>query len=83
MSYEVAIKELVQRISEKDSFEELEKMKIEVAKKYHLDRVPKNSDIIRFAKIEGLNLNLVVKPTRGISGVTVIAVMSKPFPCPP
>ncbi|MFP3224921.1 MAG: tRNA uridine(34) 5-carboxymethylaminomethyl modification radical SAM/GNAT enzyme Elp3 [Nitrososphaeria archaeon] len=83
MSYEVAIKELVQRIRENDSLKDLEKMKIEVAKKYHLDRVPKNSDIIRFAKIEGLNLNLVVKPTRAISGVTVIAVMSKPFPCPP
>ncbi len=83
MSYEVAIRELVERIKDRENFQELEKLKIEVAKKYHLDRVPKNSDIIRFARIEGVNINLVVKPTRAISGVTVIAVMSKPFPCPP
>jgi elongator complex protein 3 len=28
------------------------------------------------------NKNIIMKPTRSISGVTVIAVLTKPFPCP-
>lgn len=83
MSYEQALEELVYRLKDVNDLKSVEKVKIEVAKKYNLDRVPKNSDIIKFAKIKNVDLKLFVKPSRAISGVTVIAVMSKPFPCPP
>ncbi len=63
---------------------ELEKWKNRIAKKYHIT-MPKNSDIMRnlpnelrekFAPI------LVKKPSRTLSGVAIVAIMTSPFPCP-
>ena len=68
------------------SRENVNKIKFEVCKKYKVTHLPKNSDIIsrldagsKAAVIDSLR----TKPTRSLSGITVIAVMTKPYPCPP
>lgn len=83
MSYENAIEEIIGRIEPGMDIAELERLKVSVAKNHHLSRIPRNSDIVQYASIHGISLNLITKPSRSISGVTVLAVMSKPFPCPP
>jgi elongator complex protein 3 len=83
MSYENAIEEIIGKIEPGMSIAELEKIKVSVARNHHLSRIPRNSDIVQYASTRGINLNLITKPSRSISGVTVLAVMSRPFPCPP
>lgn len=59
--------------------------KLRVASKYSLKRFPSNSELIALLKPhEKLKLLPLLrrKLTRTISGVTVIAVMTKPHPCP-
>lgn len=56
-----------------------------IAEKHHLKRIPSNSELIKCLKPHEKNkllLTLRRKTTRTISGVTVIAVMTKPWPCP-
>lgn len=77
-------KELIKKLRKIKSEKELNSLKKEVASKYNTNML-KNTEILshidtnlrdEYKKI----LNL--KPTRSISGVCVIAIMSKPFPCP-
>jgi len=59
--------------------------KIEVCRKYAVDTVPKNSALLAAAlpgERERLRKLLLVKPTRTLSGVAPVAVMTSPFPCP-
>jgi len=59
--------------------------KIKAAEKYNLDRVLSNSEIIsclRPNERRKLIFVLKRKAVRTVSGVTVIAVMTKPSPCP-
>ncbi|WP_292369566.1 tRNA uridine(34) 5-carboxymethylaminomethyl modification radical SAM/GNAT enzyme Elp3 [Methanoregula sp. UBA64] len=59
--------------------------KIEVCRKYRLLSVPKNSAILAAAlpeEREVLRRILLVKPTRTLSGVAPVAVMTSPYPCP-
>lgn len=59
--------------------------KIRIAGKYGLSRIPSNSELIRCLKPEEKTKILKIlrrKHVRTISGVTVIAVMTKPWPCP-
>ncbi|MEA2089744.1 MAG: tRNA uridine(34) 5-carboxymethylaminomethyl modification radical SAM/GNAT enzyme Elp3, partial [Thermoproteota archaeon] len=59
--------------------------KLQVASQHHLKRIPKNSELIRLLKPEEKKKLLPAlrrKKTRSISGVEVIAVMTKPWPCP-
>ncbi|MEM2639188.1 MAG: tRNA uridine(34) 5-carboxymethylaminomethyl modification radical SAM/GNAT enzyme Elp3, partial [Candidatus Bathyarchaeia archaeon] len=59
--------------------------KIKVAEKYGLSALPPNSELIKFLRPEERPRLLKVlrrKSVRTISGVTVIAVMAKPWPCP-
>jgi len=59
--------------------------KIEVCRKYRLLSVPKNSAILAAAtheEREVLRRVLLVKPTRTLSGVAPVAVMTSPYPCP-
>ncbi len=64
---------------------ELSKRKRELAYEYKLKRFPSNSEILSRAnkklKKEIYEI-LRIKPTRTISGVAVVAVMSKPHKCP-
>jgi elongator complex protein 3 len=60
-------------------------LKKQAAIKYRLQKVPSNSEIIRLLKGEEKRRLLPFlrrKTTRTISGVTVVAVMTKPYPCP-
>ncbi|QDA30504.1 tRNA uridine(34) 5-carboxymethylaminomethyl modification radical SAM/GNAT enzyme Elp3 [Thermococcus indicus] len=65
--------------------EELNRYKIVVSRKYHLSKIPGNSDILKAIpeeRREEFRDLLKRKPTRTISGVAVVAMMTKPFPCP-
>jgi elongator complex protein 3 len=65
--------------------EDVNQAKLRIAAKHALKRVPPNSELIRHLKTDEKNSLLQVlrrKEVRTISGVTVIAVMSKPWPCP-
>lgn len=86
-SYEEALMEIAQRLLSSPTInrEKLGKLKIEVARRYSLPKVPSNSEILSVIKNppeEVLHL-LVVKPARSLSGIAVVTVMSKPMPCPP
>jgi len=59
--------------------------KIGVCRKYGLAVVPKNSAILAAAlpkEREVLRRILMVKPSRTLSGVAPVAVMTSPYPCP-
>jgi elongator complex protein 3 len=59
--------------------------KIEVCRKYAATSVPKNSALLAAARPEErqwLRKLLMVKPTRTLSGVAPVAVMTSPWPCP-
>src|SRR3989304_9874876 len=61
------------------------RVKTRVAARHHLDRIPSNPEIIVALKpTEKRKLQTVLrrKATRTISGVTVVAIMTKPHPCP-
>lgn len=67
---------------ELESREDIEKAKKKLAKKYELSKLPQNSRILNYASSEKAKGLLTTKPTRTISGVSVIAVMLKPHECP-
>ncbi len=64
---------------------DINRIKTKIAAKYHLDHVLSNPEIIFFLK-KGEKVKLLSvlrrKSVRTISGVTVVAVMTKPHPCP-
>ncbi len=69
------------KISSKD---ELEKWKNKLAKKYGI-KMPRNSEIMRNIDseiTEKYRSILVKKPSRTLSGVAIVAIMTSPFPCP-
>ncbi|PLW80136.1 tRNA uridine(34) 5-carboxymethylaminomethyl modification radical SAM/GNAT enzyme Elp3 [Candidatus Woesearchaeota archaeon] len=74
--------ELIEYIKEnKPSKEDLAKHKIKLCKKHGQKQIPTDIQILLHAN-KNDNLTLVTKPTRTISGVTVVAIMSHPFECP-
>jgi elongator complex protein 3 len=59
--------------------------KMRISAKYQLGKVPSNSELIRLLKPREESKLLPIlrrKATRTISGITIIAVMTKPYPCP-
>jgi len=65
--------------------DDVNRVKMKVAAKYRLHKVPSNSEIIRLLKAEEKSKLMPLlrrKATRTISGITVIAVMTQPYPCP-
>ncbi len=65
--------------------DDVNRLKLEVAAKYHMQEVPSNPDLIAaLTAQEKRKLSEILrrKTTRTISGVTVVAVMTKPYPCP-
>jgi len=82
-----AIREIIDKlmIIRSPSHDDLGRAKMQVAAKYQLAKMPSNSEIIRALKKNEERKLLPLlrrKITRTISGVTVIAVMTKPYPCP-
>ncbi len=63
---------------------ELDNLKVRIAKKHNLGKIPKYSEILySLDKEEFCKLNWIVnKPSRTISGVAPISIMSKPSNCP-
>jgi len=65
--------------------EDVNLVKVKVAGRRYLGKVPSNSELIRYLKPEEKEKLLPLlrrKIVRTISGVTVVAVMTKPWPCP-
>src|SRR5512138_4010107 len=65
--------------------EDVNRLKIRTAGKYHLEKVPSSAEIIgQLTPEESKSLLPLLrrKTTRTISGVTVVATMTKPYPCP-
>ncbi|MEM3630175.1 MAG: tRNA uridine(34) 5-carboxymethylaminomethyl modification radical SAM/GNAT enzyme Elp3, partial [Nitrososphaerota archaeon] len=70
---------------EAKSIDEINKLKIKVASQLKLESIPSNADILAYMndkEKEAFSNLLIRKKTRIISGVTVIAVMTKPYKCP-
>lgn len=67
------------------SRDDVNRIKMQIAAKHQLGKVPSNSEIIRKLNTEEKCKLLPVlrrKATRTISGIAVVAVMTKPYPCP-
>ncbi|MGB9778540.1 MAG: tRNA uridine(34) 5-carboxymethylaminomethyl modification radical SAM/GNAT enzyme Elp3 [Candidatus Bathyarchaeales archaeon] len=87
MSVESALREIVEALMRvpSPSSDDVNRVKVRVAAKYRLERIPSNPEIIAVLRGEERRRLLPVlrrKATRTISGVTVVAVMTKPYPCP-
>ena len=86
-SRDQAIQELLEEIRLIDSLtaEKLSKLKKEIGTKYSLSNSPTNIELLTHVKKEELSLfksKLLSKPTRTISGVAPVAIMTAPFACP-
>lgn len=81
-----AIREIIDALSASSpSVDYVNRVKMQVAAKYGLERIPSNADIIKALRVEERERLLPVlrrKTARTISGVTVVAVMTQPYPCP-
>jgi elongator complex protein 3 len=86
MDEALAFREMISRILTLPPGDEaIVAVKIDVCRKYKLHAVPKNSAILAAAEPEEkkiLRKILLVKPTRTLSGVAPVAVMTSPAPCP-
>jgi elongator complex protein 3 len=86
MDEEKAYREIISRIiSFRPGDERISGVKIDICRKYGLPAVPKNSALLAAAlpdERERLRRLLMVKPSRTLSGVAPIAVMTSPAPCP-
>ncbi len=84
---EEAYREIIQCLMEisKPTKDDVSLIKVKVAGKYDLGKVPSNSEVIRHLKPDEKDKLLPLlrrKIVRTISGVTIVAVMTKPWPCP-
>ena len=82
-----AYREIIKRLMEipNPTKKHLDYVKVKAAGKYSLNKVPSNAEIIQHLKPEESAKLLTIlrrKTVRTISGVTVVAVMTKPAPCP-
>jgi elongator complex protein 3 len=67
------------------SHEDVNRLKIKIAAKYHLTSMISNADLIAALTFEEAKQLLPIlrrKTTRTISGVTIVATMTEPYPCP-
>lgn len=78
------LRELASRIA-RDTRTDVQTIKRRAAREFGLHSVPRNSSILAAASPEDFSAargRLLVKPTRTLSGVAPIAVMTSPAPCP-
>ncbi len=69
----------------KPTSNDVHRLKLEVAAKHHLHKIPSNTNIIAALTLKEKRVLLPIlrrKNARTLSGVTVVAVMTKPQPCP-
>lgn len=65
--------------------EQLNREKVKIAGKYKMNRIPSNTEIMHLIpeeRREEFYQILRIKPTRSLSGVAVVAIMTSPYPCP-
>ena len=84
---EAALRAIVDRLLHlpSPSREDVNRVKREVCREHGLDQIPGNAEVIRVLRpgeAERLLPILRRKATRAASGVTVVAVMTEPRPCP-
>jgi elongator complex protein 3 len=84
---EKACREIIETILTKQGFtkDKLTPFKARIQKKYHIPNMLKDSTVLRFATEEERELLGGLfrrRYTRTISGVTIVAVMTKPMACP-
>ncbi len=82
-----ALREIIERLLVLDhpTRSDLDRVKIEVAREYGLPQIPRNSEILAELTEDETDLLLPIlrrKEARALSGVSVVAVMTKPYPCP-
>jgi elongator complex protein 3 len=87
LSSQNALREIIAALlsMQAPTHEDANRIKLQIAAKYHLQCMPSNADLIAaLAPGEEKQLLPVLrrKATRTISGVTVVATMTKPYPCP-
>ncbi len=72
-------------LKKKITKDKLSRLKIKLCKKYKLKNIPTDIEILLNTPeklIPRIKKQLLTKPVRTISGVAVVAIMTKPFPCP-
>jgi elongator complex protein 3 len=78
--------EIIEYIKQaKPSKDKLAREKVRLCSKHKQSKIPTDIEILLHAKKRNINFlkkYLHTKPTRTISGVAVVAIMTKPFPCP-
>jgi elongator complex protein 3 len=86
MKKQSILREIISRLTSDDvSAGDVQRIKIAVSRSHGLASIPKNSEILAAAEgpeRERLRRILQVKPTRTLSGVAPVAVMTSPHPCP-
>jgi len=87
LSSENAVREIIDALMlmQSPTHDDAHGVKLQIAAKHHLECIPSNSEILAALSPKEKRKLLKVlrrKATRTISGVTVIAVMTKPYPCP-
>jgi len=87
LSSENAVREIIDALMlmQSPTHDDAHDVKLQIAAKHHPECIPSNSEILAALSPKEKRKLLKVlrrKATRTISGVTVIAVMTKPYPCP-
>lgn len=84
MSESEYYKELIGILKEKKlSKNELSRLKVKLCKIHKVKKIPTDIQVLLHADENDLKkFNIITKPTRTISGVSVVAIMSHPFKCP-
>ncbi|MCK5396967.1 MAG: tRNA uridine(34) 5-carboxymethylaminomethyl modification radical SAM/GNAT enzyme Elp3 [Thermoplasmata archaeon] len=81
--YQDIIKQLLE--GKPKTRDQVQKLKIQLCRKYKMDKLPSNAEILAYVSEEDmdeLEPLLRTKPVRTISGVAVVAVMTSPHDCP-
>jgi elongator complex protein 3 len=81
------LREIVEKLLQIDdpTRADVDGVKIEVARRYGLPQIPRNSEILATLTVEEAEILLPIlrrKEARALSGVSVVAVMTRPYPCP-
>ncbi len=76
--------EIIKELSKKKySNKNIQNLKIKLCRKYKINKIPSNAEIlVNVSQRDIKKISLMTKPTRTISGVAVIALMTKPIKCP-